>query len=130
MAQPVADAPHYPVGILSSPPSPRPPPFPLNGASDALLDKREPKVEVDVQQSTYCIPGTFGCNSRRSEPEPVEKREPVVEVDVQQSTYCIPGTFGCNSRRAESESVEKREPVVEVDVQQSTYCIPGTFGCK
>ncbi|KAK7956421.1 uncharacterized protein PG986_005643 [Apiospora aurea] len=40
--------------------------IPVNGASDALLDKRDPKVEVDVQQSSYCITGTFGCNNQRT----------------------------------------------------------------
>ncbi|KAK8051770.1 hypothetical protein PG993_003155 [Apiospora rasikravindrae] len=53
----------------------------------------------------YCIPGTFGCNSRRS--EPVAKREPTVEVDVQQSTYCIPGTFGCHSRRTDIQAAQE-----------------------
>lgn len=119
--------------------------------SAAQLDAR--KLEVDVQQSNYCLPSNLNCPYHKCAPnkeqpearakitqdeyhykpggkrskivESVEKRD-TVKVDFQQSNYCLPSNLNCPYKRRSEESVDKREPV-KVDVQQSNYCLPSNL---
>ncbi|KAK6855713.1 hypothetical protein PG995_007864 [Apiospora arundinis] len=118
---------------------------PLNGASDALLEKRLQEAHADVTQVSYGPICHLHCRREKAAaaaaaeavakrepieppPRPFAKREPI-EVDVQQNNYCLPSNLNCQIRRAAAAAAEKREPKVEVDVQQSNYCLPSNLNC-